>query len=96
MNTVQIQPVTIIDKTATQLSAYVIHYDLNAQNCILYWSLSDTEGASLYASNWSVPADVLSQWGTNDDVIMQALAASQNFIIVPDPVVPDVVTDPNV
>lgn len=82
MNTVQIQPVTIINQTATQLSAYIIHYDLNAQNCKLYWSLNDSNGSSLYAANWVVPIETLEQWSNDDSIIIQALAASQGFTII--------------
>jgi hypothetical protein len=83
MNTVQIQPVTIVNQTANQLYAYVIHYDLNAQNCNLFWSLNNSDGVSLYSSNWSVPADVLAQWGSDDSVIINALAAANGFVIAP-------------
>ena len=82
MNTLQIQPVSIINQSATQLSAYVIHYDLNEQNCILYWSLNTAEGVSLYSGNWTVPSEILSQWGTDDSIIINALAAEKGFIPV--------------
>jgi hypothetical protein len=93
---VQIQPVQVVESSATVLSAYVVNYDLQAQNCQLYWWLSNSSGANLYQGNWSVPQDVLATWGTDDDVIIAALAADKGFIIVPpaeeptpDPELPD-------
>ena len=83
MNTIQIQPVSIINQSATQLSAYVIHYDLNAQNCTLYWTLNTADGISLYSGNWTVPAEILAEWGTDDTVIINALAAANGFVIAP-------------
>ena len=81
--TVQIQPVKIIDKSGTTLSAYVINYDLVGQNCTLYWMLSDDLGNKLYDGNYNVPQDVLINWGTNDMSIMDSLASSMGFVIVP-------------
>jgi len=83
MNTVQIQPITIVNQTATQLYAYVIHYDLIAQNCVLYWSLNNSDGVSLYSGNWTVPSEILSQWGTDDSIIINSLATANGFVIVP-------------
>ena len=82
MNTVQIQPVMIVNQSATQLSAYVIHYDLNAQNCVLYWELKDSMGGTLYNGNWSVPSEILTQWGTDDTIIMNELASANGFTII--------------
>ena len=81
--TVNIEPVQIIDKTGINLSAYVIHYDLSKQNCTLYWMLLDDLGNKLYDGNYNVPQDVLTNWGTDDMVIMVSLATAMGFIIIP-------------
>lgn len=93
---VQIQPVQIVKSLANILSAYVVNYDLQAQNCQVYWWLSNESGANLHQDNWSVPQDVLATWGTDDDIIITALAAEKEFIIIPpiaepipDPELPD-------
>ena len=81
--TVNIQSVQVINTSGTTLSAYVIHYDLAGQNCTLYWTLLDDSGNKIYDGNYSVPPDVLANWGTDDMVIMASLADSMNFIILP-------------
>ena len=82
MNIVNIQPVSILNQTATQLGAYVINYDLNAQNCTLFWKLMTSEGNSIYSGNYSVPHEVLAVWGADDALLMQSLADSNGFIII--------------
>lgn len=90
---VQIEPVVIIDKSGTTLSAYVIHYDLSGQNCRLYWYLTDDNGNKLYDGNYDVPSEVLSSWGIDDSLIMSSLATSMGFVIVP----PTIITpDPEI
>jgi hypothetical protein len=84
----QIQPVQVVDNSATVLSAYVVNYDLQAQNCQVYWWLSNESGANLYQGNWSVPQDILVVWGTDDEIILTALAADKGFTIIPPVVEP--------
>ena len=81
--TVQIQPVQIIDKSGSTLSAYVIHYDLAGQNCILYWNITDTNTNIIYDGNYTVPTDILTKWGTDDTLIMNSLTNAMGFVIVP-------------
>ena len=97
--TVQIQPVQIIDKSGSTLSAYVIHYDLAGQNCILYWNILDVNGNKIYEGNYRVPTDVLINWGMDDNLIMDSLTNAMGFVIVPVvdvPVVDVPVVDPPV
>jgi len=79
--TAYIQPVTVVDKEATQLSQYVINYDLQGQNCQTYWQLQDASGSNIYDGNWSVPQDVLEIWGTDDTIIIASLAQDKGFVI---------------
>jgi len=80
--TANITPVQVIDQTATQLSTYIINYDLTGQNCTTYWSISDASGSRVYDGNWNVPQEVLATWGTNDSVIIEALAEAKGFEII--------------
>ena len=90
---VQVEPVVVINKSGTTLTAYVIHYDLLGQNCSLYWYLNDIDGNKLYDGNYGVPSDILKNWGINDMLIMESLATSLGFVIIP----PTVVTpDPEI
>jgi hypothetical protein len=81
----QIQPVPVVNNTANIILAYVTNYDLKAQNCQVYWWLSNETGANLYNDSWDVPQDILTTWGTNDKIIIEALATSKGFTIIPDP-----------
>jgi hypothetical protein len=81
MAVAQIQPVQIINNTATQLSSYVINYDLTGQSCELYWWLSDSNNNMLFTGNYAVPSSILQSWGTNDNLIIDSLAADKGFTI---------------
>lgn len=77
-----IQPIQIIDKTATQLSTYIVNYDLQGKNCSTYWWLTDSTGRCLYEGNYKIPEDVLATWTTNDDIIIEAVATGKGFTII--------------
>jgi len=80
--TANIEPVQIISQTGVKLSCYVINYDLQSQSCDLYWWLSDDNGNNIYSGNYSVPPDVLANWGHDDTIIIHALANDKGFIII--------------
>lgn len=82
MLTVQINPVQIMNQQGTQLSAYIIHYDLESQNCTAFWMLNDVNNNRLYEGNYNIPADVLTNWGSDDNVIIQAVADGLGFTII--------------
>lgn len=79
--TAYIEPVPVVENTATELSTYVVNYDLGGQNCTTYWWLSNSQGQKLYDGNWNVPQDVLAIWGEDDRVIIEGLAKAKNFVI---------------
>ena len=76
-----IEPVSFFNETATQLGCYVSFYDLNASNCILYWWLYDENQSVISNANWDVPFSVIEQWGTDDTVLIESLAAEKGFTI---------------
>ncbi len=78
--TSNIQPVKILENTATILSTYVINY--NGISCELYWWLSDSYNNKLYDGNYSVPYEVLISWQSDDSVLLQSLANNKGFIII--------------
>jgi hypothetical protein len=59
------------------------NYDLQSQNCILYWYISDINGNNIYSGNYNVPPSVLENWGHDDSVIIQSLANDNGFTIIP-------------
>jgi len=79
--TAYIEPVIVVENTATQLSTYIINYDLTGQHCTTYWQLSNSSGSKLYDGNWDVPQNVLAIWGTDDKVIIEGLAKAKGFVI---------------
>ena len=80
--TVQIQPVQVVTEVATNLSCYVINYDLQAQSCTLYWWLSNNQGTILFNGNYSVPQEILQNWTNDDRIIVDSLANDKGFVIV--------------
>jgi len=77
MRKANIEPVTVVDKTADKLGAKV-SYDL-INDCQVTWTLfGETE---LYTGTWKAPEDVLATWGTDDKVLVQALADAKGFTI---------------
>ena len=81
--TARIEPVQVIDRIAIQLSAHVRYYDLVSKNCSLFYWLSDASGARLGEGfQFDIPGESLQGWGTDDNIIMEILAAHKNFTII--------------
>lgn len=45
------------------------------------WVITDKDGTDLSSGNWIVPQDVFDNWGTNNDVVTEALVAAQPWLI---------------
>ena len=81
--TARIEPVQVADRVAIQLSAYVRYYDLVAKECSLFWFLADETGARIgEGANWDVPTESVQNWGSDDHLILEILAAYKNFTII--------------
>lgn len=76
----KIQPIEILDKTATTLSSYIINYD--GSNCIIYWWLSDETDTKIIDGNYTVPKEIINSWGIDDSIIIETLATSKDFVIL--------------
>jgi hypothetical protein len=63
-----ITPISILNKQAIYLSAYVLRYDLQAKNCKVRYELLSTGSG-------------LATWGTDDKVIIQSVATDKNLTI---------------
>lgn len=77
-----IEPVQILNKTGVRLSGIVTAYDLAGKNCRMSWWLLDSSGNKVYESVYSVSSTILSTWGTDDKVLLEALAESQGITII--------------
>ena len=76
-----ITPISILNKQAIYLSAYVLRYDLQAKNCKVRYELLSTGSGLLYSEDYDVPESVLATWGTDDKVIIQSVATDKNLTI---------------
>lgn len=76
------EPIQYFNETAVQVGATVMAYDMVAQNCTLYYVLLDSNESVIYNDKWEVtPTSVLEQWGTDDTILLQALANDKGYII---------------
>jgi hypothetical protein len=76
-----ITPVSILNKQAIYLSAYVLRYDLQSKDCKVRYELLSTGSGLLYSEDYDVPESVLATWGTDDRVIIQSVATDKNLTI---------------
>lgn len=85
----QLDPVLpYINVTATQGWFYVQY-----PSGLSYWSLQDSNGSQLMTGNYTFPQEVLAQWTTSDQVLIDALLAASPWDIndtpapAPEPVI---------
>lgn len=82
-STAVIQPVKIGDKIANILSCRVTNYDLDGNNCNLYWRIYDVAaGETLKEDTYIVSKEVLSNWGVDDSIIIKALVKDIGYSIL--------------
>jgi len=82
MLTTHIEPILFEGKIATQLLTRIDFYDMQSQRCNLFFKVSNSEDGAYYIETWEVPQSVLVNWGTDDNVIVQALAENKGFTII--------------
>lgn len=76
----QIEPKIVLDLVVTKLDTYVINY--NGISCQMYWALLTDDNETVYNGNWTVPQDVLNNWGADDNIIITALAEAKGLKII--------------
>jgi hypothetical protein len=76
-----ITPVSILDKQAIYLDAYILRYDLQSTYCMARYNLLGVSGSLLYSEDYKVPENVLSTWGIDDKVIIQSIATDKGLTI---------------
>ena len=77
-----IEPVLFKDKIATLILARVDFYDLQGQRCILFFKAANNEDGAYYTETWEVPSTTLENWGTDDTILLQALADEKGFVLI--------------
>jgi len=78
---VSIQPLSILNKTANYMRVSIVRYDLKATDCLARFDLLDSTGVNIYGETISIPSNILSNWGTDDTVIPQAIATLKGLTI---------------
>ena len=76
-----IQPLSILNKTANYMRVSIVRYDLKATDCLARFDLLDSTGVNIYGETISIPSNILSNWGTDDTVIPQAIATLKGLTI---------------
>jgi hypothetical protein len=82
MLTTNIEPILFEGKIATRLLTRIDFYDMQAQRCNLFFKVANDRDGAYYIETWDVPPSVLENWGTDDAVIVQALAENKGFTII--------------
>jgi hypothetical protein len=81
--TAQIEPVFIFSETGTTLCCDITQYDLLGVNCQAQWWLLDDNGYRIHWETIFIPQDRIINWGTDDSIIIQAIADIKGFVIIP-------------
>ena len=82
---IRIKPIEAFGTIATRLHVrlfYVLYG--SSQNCFLEYKTFD--GQMMYAKNLTIPEDIVSKWGTNDDLVLQYIVKVENVTIDDSPV----------
>lgn len=77
----QITPINILNKQGVYLGCRVKSYDLVSKCSVIYYIFSST-GDILLSESETIDSTVVSTWGTNDKVIIEAVAQSKGLTIL--------------
>jgi hypothetical protein len=82
---IRIKPIEAFGTLATRLHVrlfYVLYG--TTQNCFIEYKTFD--GQMMYAKNMTIPEEIISKWGVNDDLILQYIVKAENVTIDDSPV----------
>lgn len=82
---IRIKPIEAFGTIATRLHVrlfYVLYG--TSQNCFLEYKTFD--GQMMYAKNLTIPEEIVSKWGLNDDLILKYIVKAENVTIDDSPV----------
>jgi hypothetical protein len=78
---IETNPTLVEGEIVNRVGARIVNYDLDSNRCEVYFVLMcDTVGA-YYVENWSIPTSILENWGTDDNIIFQAIADYKGFTL---------------
>lgn len=82
---IRIKPIEAFGTISTRLHVrlfYVLYG--TTQNCFIEYKTFD--GQMMYAKNMTIPEEIISKWGVNDDLILQYIVKAENVTIDDSPV----------
>ena len=82
---IRIKPIEAFGTIATRLHVrlfYVLYG--TTQNCFIEYKTFD--GQMMYAKNLTIPEEIISKWGVNDDLILKYIVKAENVTIDDSPV----------
>lgn len=82
---IRIKPIEAFGTIATRLHVrlfYVLYG--TTQNCFIEYKTFD--GQMMYAKNLTIPEEIVSKWGLNDDLILKYIVKAENVTIDDSPV----------
>lgn len=82
---IRIKPIEAFGTLATRLHVrlfYVLYG--TTQNCFIEYKTFD--GQMMYAKNMTIPEEIISKWGVNDDLILQYIVKAENVTIDDSPI----------
>lgn len=82
---IRIKPIEAFGTIATRLHVRLFYVLYGAsQNCFLEYKTFD--GQMMYAKNLTIPEEIISKWGVNDDLILKYIVKAENVTIDDSPV----------
>lgn len=76
-----ITPVSILNRQASYVRVSILRYDLQATECLVRYDLLDSTTAFVFSETYKLAPSVLQNWGTDDKVIVQAVASDKGLTI---------------
>lgn len=81
MLSANISPTIFEGKTITKLFVRINYYDLKSRFCYAFYKAYNDDDGAYFVGNWQVPEDIVQNWGSDDSIIIQALADDKNLTI---------------
>ena len=78
---IETNPTLVEGQIINRVGARIINYDLDSFRCIVHFKLMCDTVGTYYVENWDIPTSILENWGTDDNVIFQAIADYKGFTL---------------
>jgi hypothetical protein len=78
---IETNPTLVEGQIINKVGARIVNYDLDSHRCIVHFKLISDIVGTYYIENWDVPTSILENWGTDDNIIFQAIADYKGFTL---------------